>query len=95
MHAGSVTQVVRALITTNFLYREGGEPLADTASLLDSGLIDSMGVLELLVLLEKTFSIRVADEEVVPDNLDSIARIAAFVRRKLGTSELETLANAG
>jgi acyl carrier protein len=57
--------------------------LADDASLLDTGTLDSTGVLELIVFLEKRWEITVGDREIHPDYFDSIRRIAAFVERKL------------
>ena len=72
---------VRSLIEKTFYVPEG-EALADEDSLLDRGIIDSTGVLELITVLEGEFGIEVADDEMVPDNLDSIARIEAFVARK-------------
>jgi acyl carrier protein len=57
-------------------------PLSDDESLLDRGIIDSTGVLEVVGFIEAEFGITVLDEEMLPDNLDSIARIAAYVRRK-------------
>jgi acyl carrier protein len=56
--------------------------LGDGDSLIDAGLIDSTGVLELVGFLEQEFGIDVADEDLVPENLDSIARLAAFIDRK-------------
>ena len=57
--------------------------LADDASLLDTGTVDSTGVLELIMFLEKRWEISVGDREIHPDYFDSIRRIAAFVERKL------------
>jgi len=71
----------RAFVTSNFFVAEP-QSLADTDSLLDAGIIDSTGVLELIGFIEQKFGITVADEELVPENLDSIACLAAFVRRK-------------
>jgi acyl carrier protein len=56
--------------------------LTDTVSLLDLGIIDSTGVLELVGFLEQTFQISVEDDELVPENLDTIDRICAYVNRK-------------
>jgi len=53
-----------------------------TESLIGSGVIDSTGVLELIEFLEQEFAIRVEDSETVPENLDSVERIVAFVERK-------------
>ncbi|HEY1308212.1 MAG TPA: acyl carrier protein [Vicinamibacterales bacterium] len=67
----------------NFLYGQVSTELRDDESLLDRGLIDSTGVLELVGFLEHRYRISVDDRELVPDNLDSIARIVAFVEAKV------------
>jgi len=72
---------VREFIVSNF-YVADPTSLADDASLLDSGVVDSTGVLEVISFLESAFSVTVDEEEMVPENLDSIARISAFVSRK-------------
>jgi acyl carrier protein len=74
---------VRTFIEENFLFREDISDLADTDSLLESGVMDSTGILELVAFLETEFSIQMADAEIVPENLDSIASIAKFLERKL------------
>lgn len=76
-------QQVREFVTSNFYVAEASS-LADDASLLDQGIIDSTGVLEIISFLETSFGLEVADAEMVPENLDSIERIAAFVTRKRG-----------
>ena len=78
-----IEAAVRQFVTDNFLYRKDEQPLSETASFLDAGLIDSTGILELVGFLEKAFSIRVADAEIVPENLDSIRQITTYVQRKL------------
>jgi acyl carrier protein len=70
-------------ITTHF-YPGEDFVLGEHTSLLDSGLIDSTGVLELIGFLESEFHITIDDLEVVPENLDSLARIERFIRRKRG-----------
>lgn len=80
---GKIESSVRKFIADNFMYREGLTSLQDDESLLDKGLIDSTGVLELVFFLEKTYSIKVSDDEVLPDNLDSVNRISRFVQSKL------------
>lgn len=72
---------VRTFVTTNF-YVPDPAALADEASLLDQGIIDSTGVLEVISFLEETFAFTVEDAEMLPDNLDSVDRISAFVSRK-------------
>jgi acyl carrier protein len=72
---------VRDFVTANF-YIADPESLEDRTSLLDHGIIDSTGVLEVIMYIETTFSVAVDDSEMLPENLDSIERIAAFVARK-------------
>jgi acyl carrier protein len=74
---------VRAFIIKNF-YVADPNALDDRTSLLDRGIIDSTGVLEVIAFLEKEMGIEVKDAEMIPDNLDSIEKIAAFVARKRG-----------
>lgn len=74
-------QRVREFVTSNFFVQDAAG-LTDSASLLDLGVVDSTGVLEIMGFLESTFGVTVEDDEIVPDNLDSIERIAAFVERK-------------
>jgi acyl carrier protein len=77
---------IRAFIRDNFLFREDRDAIADRDSLLDAGLIDSTGILELVAFLEAEFGLVIADADIVPENLDSIERIDAFVATKLQTS---------
>ena len=72
---------VRRFIQDNF-YAAGLPDLADDASLLDLGIIDSTGVLEVVTFLEETFGITVEDGEMLPENLDSVRNIVSFVARK-------------
>jgi acyl carrier protein len=72
---------VRQFIVTNFYVPDEGT-LADDTSLLDQGIVDSTGVLELTSFIEEKFSIKVEDAEIVPENLDSIGSILAFIARK-------------
>jgi acyl carrier protein len=72
---------IRSFITSNF-YVADPASLGDEASLLDGGIIDSTGVLEVVAFLESNFEIQVKDEEMLPENLDSIGKIARYVERK-------------
>ena len=72
---------VREFLKTNYLFSEDGK-IGDEDSLMDKGLLDSTGVLEFVAFLETTFGFTVQDEDLVPENLDSIRHAAAFVRRK-------------
>lgn len=73
---------IRAFLDENFPPAEAGAAHAVDASLLESGVIDSMGVLLLVTWLEQDFGFVVDDDEVLPDNLDSIAAIDGFIARK-------------
>lgn len=73
---------VRQFVVENFLFGEDDPTLTNEDSLLDGGVIDSTGVLELVAFLEDRFQTAVADMELVPENLDSIRRIAQFIQRK-------------
>ncbi|MEA2108164.1 MAG: acyl carrier protein [Pseudomonadota bacterium] len=72
---------IRDFIVENFLFGSADE-LNDDSSFLDGGIIDSTGVLELVEFLEEDFSISIDDEELVPENLDSINNVAAFLKNK-------------
>jgi acyl carrier protein len=78
-------QKIRAFVIENYLFGEDGK-LGNDDSFLETGIIDSTGVLELVRFLEATFGIKVADEELIPDNLDSINKIVAFLQAKLPSS---------
>jgi acyl carrier protein len=73
---------VREFIAENFLFRADAE-ISNDQSLLESGVIDSTGVLELIAFLEQTYRITVADEDIVPENLDSIDNMMRYLAAKL------------
>lgn len=72
----------RRHITANFVVPGGEGSLKDDASLLEEGIMDSTGVLDLVMFIEETFGIVVTDEELTPENLDSVDRLVAFVQKK-------------
>jgi acyl carrier protein len=78
---------VRRFIVKHFYVADPGS-LSDEVSLLENGIIDSTGVLEVITFIEGTYGVAVEDDEMVPDNLDSIAHIAAFVARKQAASQI-------
>ena len=75
-------QAIQAYVAENFLFSSNGFDLSDDASLLDEGIVDSTGVLELVLFVEEQFNIEVQDNEIVPDNFDSVNRLAAYIERK-------------
>jgi acyl carrier protein len=80
----SIESKIRAYIAENFLFGQTNE-LGVNESFLDKGIIDSTGILEIIMFLEEQFGIKVADSEMLPENLDSIANIVAYVTRKGGS----------
>ena len=78
-----IEEHVRQFIVDTFLFGDDDPSLTNEDSLLDSGVIDSTGVLELVAFIEDQFQTKVEDMELVPENLDSIQRIAQFIQRKL------------
>jgi acyl carrier protein len=81
-----VRREVRDYVVSSF-YVPSPEMLADSASLIKTGIIDQTGMLEMVAFLEATFGLRIAEDEIVPENLDSIARAAAFVCRKKASAQ--------
>ena len=80
-HERSIEDEVRRFLADNFPLSANG-PLAGTDSLLETGVIDSVGVLELIQFVESTYEIEIPDSEVLPENLDSIDAIARYVSSK-------------
>jgi acyl carrier protein len=79
----NIEHPIRDFIATNLLYSKEFT-YADDASLLREGIIDSLGVVELVEFVQKQFGVKTEQNEVTPDNFDSVAKLAAFVRRKQG-----------
>jgi len=78
----SVPEILRRFIKDKFLPSVGKENFDDDDSFMENGIIDSTGVLELLEFLEEQFDMEVEDEEIIPDNLDSISKLTTFIRKK-------------
>lgn len=73
---------IRGFVVENFLFgNEDG--VKDDTSFLDEGIIDSTGILEMVSYLEAEFSISVDDEELIPENLDSINNVVAYLTKKI------------
>ena len=75
-------QAIREFIVENFLFGNANG-LRDDTSFLDEGIMDSTGALELINFLEEEFSIVVEDEEMIPENLDSIDKVESYLVRKI------------
>jgi len=79
----NVEETIRTYIAKNILFSGNGYPHPDDASFLNEGIIDSMNMLELVMFVEEQFDVHVEDQDIVPDNFDSVSKLATFVRRKL------------
>ena len=89
----TVSAKVRDYIRQNFLFGKDDD-IAEQDSLLDRGIIDSTGAMELVTFIETEFAVTVSDKDLIPENLDSIAAITAFVARKLEEQKPTGLAAA-
>jgi len=88
MQTTDIEREIRSFLVNNYLFGRS-DALRDDESLLDN-VIDSSGVLELVVFLQESFAIVVDDEDVVPDNLESVKTVVAFVERKLRNKKLDS-----
>ena len=79
----TIKDKVKAFVIENFLFGDTSYDLADTASLIENDIIDSTCVLELVAFIEDQFGIAMGDADIVPANLDSLARISAFVEARV------------
>jgi acyl carrier protein len=77
---------LRAYIAENLLFSEDGFKHGDDVSLLEAGIIDSLGVMELVAFVEKHLGVKVPDADVTPEHFDSINRLAAYVHRRRAAS---------
>lgn len=73
---------IRTFIVENFLFGEDADTIENQTSFLEHGVIDSTGILELVEWLEEEFKISVGDDELIPENLDSVQLLAAYIARK-------------
>jgi len=78
----SVEQQIRDYILENYLFTDDQSALENEDSFLEKGILDSTGILEVIYFIEEEMEIKVEDEEMIPDNLDSVNNIVAFIKRK-------------
>ncbi len=80
----SVEAKIRDYVLENYLFTDDPSALANDTSFLEEGIIDSTGILEVIAFLEEEFEIDVKDEEIIPENLDSVDNLKAFIATKIG-----------
>ncbi len=79
-----IRKKLREFVTDTFLIADEDEELNDSDSFMQTGLIDSTGILEVTNFIEAEYQITIEDDEMVPDNLDSIDNLVKFIMRKTG-----------
>ncbi|MDH5325885.1 MAG: acyl carrier protein [Gammaproteobacteria bacterium] len=78
----STEQKIRDYVLDNYLFTDDQNALKNDESFLDKGIIDSTGIMEVILFLEEEFGIEVEDEEMVPENLDSVNNIVKYIQSK-------------
>lgn len=84
----NVETAIKDYIAKNLLFSDGGFLYPDDASFIREGIVDSMGVMEIVTYVSSQFGIPIDPQEVTPDNFDSVNKLAAFVRRKKAESAI-------
>ncbi len=77
-----IEESIRSYLAENIIFSGNGYPYADDTSFLNEGIVESMNILELVLFVEERFGVKVEDQEIIPDNFDSVSRLAAYVRSK-------------
>ena len=83
----TIKEQLKDYIARNLLFSDDGFKYDDDASFLEEGIVDSIGVLELVAFVDESFGVEVEDQEVTPDNFDSVNKLAAYVQRKQNSNE--------
>ncbi len=74
---------IRHYIARNLLFSDNGFKYSDDASFLEEGIVDSLGIMDLVGFIEETFELTVADEDLTPDNFDSVNKLANYIQQRL------------
>jgi acyl carrier protein len=80
----TINDQIRNFLVENFIFDNDKVALKDEDSFIENGVIDSTGILELTSFVEETYNIVIRDEEMVPENLDSINALVTFIQAKQG-----------
>jgi len=78
----NTVELLRSFILENYLFTDDQSKLNNSDSFLDTGILDSMGILEMIHYLDEEMAIKVAPDEMIPANLDSINNLVAFIQKK-------------
>lgn len=90
-----IEREVRQFIVDNYFFGQDECEFSDDDSFLDKGVLDSLGILSLVSFIQQEYGIEIDDQELVPDNWDSVRRVAQFVHKKLNSSRLPEIRRAG
>jgi acyl carrier protein len=80
--AVGIKDQIRQYITQSLLFSDGGFKYDDDASFLEEGIVDSLGVMDLVFFIEETFGLTVKDEDLTPDNFDSVNKLADYIQHQ-------------
>ncbi|MBA1446724.1 MAG: acyl carrier protein [Gammaproteobacteria bacterium] len=80
----AVREEIRNYVLDNYLFTDDQSKLEDDNSFLETGILDSNGVMEIIFFLEDEYGVAISQEEMIPENLDSVSRIVSFVASKNG-----------
>ncbi len=73
---------IKDYIARNLLFSDNGFPYSDEASFLEEGIVDSVGIMDLVSFVEESFKVKIADTDITPENFDSVSRLSAYLKRK-------------
>lgn len=79
-----IEEKIKSFISKNLLFSDDGFGYSDEASFLQEGIVDSVGVMELVAFIEEEMHVKVDDQDITPDNFDSVSKLSAYVRRQTG-----------
>lgn len=82
MNNNGIHETIRSYIAENILYSNKEYPYSDDTSFLEYGIVNSMNIMEIVLFIEEKYGVQVADEEIVPDNFDSVERLVNFIEMK-------------
>jgi acyl carrier protein len=78
----NIEEKIKQYVAENILFSDNGYPLPEDASFMEAGIIDSLGVLELAMFVEESFGLKVDQQDMVPQNFDSVTQLAAYIRQR-------------
>lgn len=82
----TIEDQIKDYIARNLLFSENGYHYSDQISFLEEGIVDSVGVMELVAFVEEKFAIKVQDHEITPDHFDSVSKLASYIRSKTSSA---------